>query len=178
MIYPAEQLPDPIKYQLLAYVRVEWWWVFQGKNRLWDYTRKSTHPVYAVIVEQDVLIAHAEVNWRWLEHGGKRYKVYGLSAVYVAPSFRKEGFGKMVVREATDWIKQQPDADISMLFCLPELKGFYESCGWTLMDKTPVHYGAAENPTLLDDELLMMLFMSSSLTGFENTPVYVGGFTW
>jgi aminoglycoside 2'-N-acetyltransferase I len=181
LIYPSPELPPRIKCQLLAYVRVEWWWVFQGANRFWDYTVKDTHPVNVVIVENEVLLSHAEVNWRTLEHHGESYKVYGVSAVYTAPPFRKEGLGKQVVEAATHYI-QSSDADVAMLFCLPALTKFYGSCGWTHMTQTEILAGEKDSPYVDKVEQLMMLFISgkgkAKQSLFENTGVYMGNHTW
>ena len=87
---PSAELPRDLKLQVLSFIRIEWWWIFRDNNRFWDYTDKSTHPVNAVITERGLVISHAEVNWRMLEHGGQAYKVYGVSAVFTYPAFRKE----------------------------------------------------------------------------------------
>ena len=181
VIYRSEELPAGVKCQILSYVRVEWWWVFQGKNRLWDYTQKKTHPVNVVLLEEDVLISHAEVNWRMLEHEGETFKVYGLSAVFTYPAFRKEGFGRQVTQAATEYILNG-DGDVAMLFCLPELVPFYEMCGWTAMRDTAIWYGDKEAPAVDEEEVLMLVFVAEkgqwARLRFAARPVYVGAYTW
>jgi GNAT superfamily N-acetyltransferase len=180
-VYASEALPVGVKWQILSYVRVEWWWVFQGKNRLWDYTQKGTRPVNVVLMEEDVLVSHAEVNWRMLAHEGEVFKVYGLSAVFTYPAFRKEGFGRQVTQAATEYILSS-DGDVAMLFCLPELVPFYEGCGWVAMGDTTIWYGDQGAPAVDEEEVLMMLFVSARGKGarerFEGRPVYVGAYTW
>ena len=179
--FPSSDLPPHLKCQILSFIRVEWWWVFQGKNQFWDYTIKDTHPVNVIIHEQDVIISHVEVNWRMLTHKAKSYKVYGLSAVFTYPAFRKQGFGKQAVQAATDYI-QQSDADIAMLFCLPHLKGFYEACGWTYMQNTSTLYGNPDIPEQDDEVILLMSFVSNTAkqdrNQFDDTSIYVGKYTW
>jgi GNAT superfamily N-acetyltransferase len=102
---------------------MEWAWVYDKAHRLWDYTEKSTHPRNFVITEQGVLISHTEVNWRMLDHAGESYKVYGLSAVFTYPAFRREGFGRQVVEAATGFIDKS-DADFAMLFCARDMESF------------------------------------------------------
>jgi GNAT superfamily N-acetyltransferase len=181
LIYPSPELPADLKCQILAYIRVEWWWVFQGANRFWDYTVKDTHPVNVIVVENGIVLSHAEVNWRTLEHAGEPYKVYGVSAVYTCPAFRKEGHGQKVVEAATQYI-QASDADVAMLFCLPALTKFYERCGWTHMNSTQILAGEKESPHVDKVEQLMMLFISekgkAKQSLFENTGVYVGKHSW
>ncbi len=181
LIYPSPELPPDLKCQILAYIRAEWWWVFQGANRFWDYTVKDTHPVNVAIVENGVLISHAEVNWRTLEHRGATYKVYGISAVFTNPPFRKEGFGQQVVEAATQYIRDS-DADVAMLFCLPAMQDFYARCGWIHMANTRILFGAKDAPDVDKVESLMMLFVSekgnAAQSLFEGDGVYVGKHTW
>jgi aminoglycoside 2'-N-acetyltransferase I len=180
-IYPSPELPTHIKCQLLSYIRVEWWWIFQNKRPDWDYTAKSTHPVNVLLCDEALLISHAEVNWRMIEHESRSYKVYGLSAVFTYPSHRKQGYGKAVVEAATKYTDES-DADLAMLFCLPHLQSFYESCGWTAMPNTNVLYGAPENPDEDDEEILLMRFVSeagkAAKERFEANSVYVGRYMW
>lgn len=87
--YSPNTLPLLLKYQLLAAVRIEWSWVFTGANRTWDYTQKATYPQYFVISEQDILISFIEVNQRVPHHANELFKVYGLSAAYTYPAYRR-----------------------------------------------------------------------------------------
>jgi GNAT superfamily N-acetyltransferase len=178
--FPSQELPLHLKWQLLSYVRVEWWWVFQGANRFWDYTQKATHPVNFMLTEGDYLISHAEVNWRDMEHLSTPYRVYGVSAVFTYPTHRKEGYGQQVVEAATQYILSS-DADVAMLFCLPELVKFYQRCGWTHVPTTLL-FGDKESPDEDKLESLMMLFVSykgkAAQSNFENNSVYVGKYTW
>lgn len=180
-IYPSEELPPAVKCQILSYVRVEWSWIFEGANRFWDYTKKDTHPVNVVIVERDVLISHTEVNWRNLAHEGETFKVYGVSAVFTYPAFRREGFGRQVMEATTAYI-QASDADVAMLFCAPELVPFYEACGWSLMANNQLSYGPPAEPTLDEGATWLMLFVSDkgrqARPLFEQRPVYIGPYMW
>ena len=181
MIYPSPELPADIKCQILSYIRVEWWWVFQGANRFWDYTVKDTHPTNVVILDEDIVLSHAEVNWRMLEHGNEDYKVYGVSAVFTYTPYRKEGFGQQVVEAATRHIEAS-DADVAMLFCLPALTDFYARCGWTLMENAKILFGDKDAPDVDKVERLMMLFVSdkgkAAQQKFASEGVYVGKYTW
>lgn len=180
-IHPSPELPLSLKWQILAFIRVEWWWVFQGENRFWDYTQKPTHPINFVLHEHEIVISHAEINWRMIDHAGHSYKVYGLSAVFTFPSFRKEGYGQDVVQAATDYIHRS-DADIAMVFCLPHLQGFYESSGWVYIQDAQVMYGDPQHPSQDDEEIMLMLFVSKlgkeTRDTFNSAPIYVGSHTW
>lgn len=180
-VFPSPELPPHLKCQVLSFIRVEWWWVFQGAYLFWDYTQKDTQPVNVIIHERNTVISHAEVNRRSIAHEQQTYLCYGLSAVFTYPSFRNTGYGKQAVRAATDYIKES-DADIAMLFCLPPLRAFYEECGWTAMPDTAILSGDPAQPARDDEEILLMLFVSEKgrrdKSRFEKTGVYVGTHTW
>ena len=179
-ITPSAELPRDIKCQLLSFIRIEWAWIFEGRNRFWDYTEKRTHPVNVFIAERGLLISHAEVNWRVLEHAGQAYKVYGVSAVFTYPAFRKEGYGRQVMHAATDYIRAS-DADLAMLFCRPELVPFYASAGWEAPAGAVIQYGDADYPHT-EEGATCMLFVSergqATRAAFTTQPVYIGGGSW
>lgn len=180
-VYSSPDLPPDLKCQIVSFIRIEWWWAFTGSNRFWDYTKKSTHPANVVLVEQGLVISHAEVNWRMLDHVGQQWKMYGLSAVFTYPAWRREGHGERVVRAATEQIDQS-DADVAMLFCLPNLTPFYKRCGWEHMADTTVLRGDPQQPARVDDEAVMMRFVGKRAQQarqlFADQPLYVGRHTW
>ncbi len=179
-LIPSEELPRELKCQILSFIRIEWWWIFRDHNRFWDYTQKSTHPVNVVLSERGQVISHAEVTWRMVEHGGAAYKVYGVSAVFTYPAFRKEGYGTQVLRAATDYIRAS-DADLAMLFCRPELVPFYEQAGWEAPASAQIIYGDRDYPHE-EESATALLFVSArgqaARAAFAGQPVYVGAYTW
>lgn len=180
-MYPSAELPAAIKYQILSFVRIQWSWVFTGKDRFWDYTRKSTHPENVVMVENDVLISHAEINRRMLDIAGQPRLVYGLSAVFTYPAFRHEGHARTVVEEATATIRER-DADLAILFCDVDLIDFYERCGWEYLPAARLLYGERTETRPIDDGVGMFLFVSErgkSLREYiERYPIYIGPHMW
>lgn len=180
-VCPSPQLPPLIKCQLLAFLRMEWPELFQGERQFQDYTVKPTQPVNFYTAEQNVLISHTEVNWRWLEHTGQTFKAYGLSAVFTYPPFRREGYGRQVVTAATDHVRAS-DADVAMLFCLPDRQAFYAACDWIPLPTARVFYGPREQPRPSDPDVLMMLFVSKkgqqARPAFEHQPIYAGERLW
>ena len=138
-------------------------------------------PVNFVIVEQDVLIGHAKVNQRSIEHAGEFYKVYGLSAMFTYPAFCHEGYGQQVAKAATDYILAS-DADVGMLFCLPQLTAFYTSIGWVSMETMQITHGLNDDLCLNEGEITMCMFLSEKgkqvRAAFEQHSVYVGHHIW
>jgi RimJ/RimL family protein N-acetyltransferase len=183
LTYTSAEFPESLKWQAVSFLRVQYPLGFVNENRLRDWViREDEHPIYIVLVERGILISHTNVVWKYLEHDGLIYKAYGLTGVFTYPSFRGHGYGSQVVAAGTEYILQS-DADISMLYCDVSLKDFYARHDWSHMDTSISFIGGNENPEPVDDEILMMLFISPKgqrgRQMFESKPIYFGGdYTW
>ncbi len=181
LVYPQNQLPAHLKCQILSFLRIEWTDGFVGENRLRDWiSRKENNPISFVLVENDILISHTEVVWKYLEHAREIYKVYGLSGVFTYPAFRKQGYGKQVVALATDYIDKS-DADIGMVHTGAPTKEFYRKNGWIPMDQAITLIGSKQNP-IVSAQVLLMRFLSekgkTSRASFESVPFYFDEDIW
>lgn len=181
LIYPQDQLPAHLKCQILAFLRINYPEGFTGANRLRDWiSSPDTHPVSIMLVEADVLISHTEVLWKELEHGGQRYKAYGLSGVFTYPAFRGQGYGQQIVELGTAYI-DAGDGDIGIFHCAPYLKTFYAQSGWLAMEQAITLIGDKFAPTV-SDELMMMRFLTEKgrqgRAVFGQHPLYFGENTW
>jgi GNAT superfamily N-acetyltransferase len=183
LVYTGADFPAELKCQALSFLRAEWYEGFMGENRLRDWiTQEEDHPLYFVLVEAGLLISHLNVVWKYLDHAGVTYKLYGLTGVFTYPQFRGEGFGSRLVARATAFI-QASDADVAMFHCDPKLRNFYGRHGWEGLPQATTYIGPPEAPILVDDELLMMLFISAkgqqARPAFVQQPIYFGGdCTW
>lgn len=183
LTYTSAELPDSLRWQAVSFLRMRWPGGFVGENRLRDWvTSESEHPIYFVLVERGILISHTNVVWKVLQHAGVTYKAYGLTGVFTFPSFERHGHGSRVVAAGTEYILKS-DADVGMLYCDRSLKDFYARHGWIHMETAVSFIGTREHPERVDDEILMMLFVSSKgqrgLKAFENKPIHFGGnHTW
>jgi len=181
VVYPTSEIPAYLKWQILSFLRIEWPDGFTGLNRLRDWiSREEDHPISFMLVEKDILISHAEAVWKYLEHAGETYKVYGLAGVFTYPAFRRQGYGTQVVALATAYIDKS-GADVGIVFTQPHLKEFYSINGWLPMEKTIVLIGSKQNP-IVSNQLVLMRFLSEKgkkgRTSFETIPVYFGEDTW
>ena len=179
--YSSEDLPLDLKWQILSFLRITWADGFVGENRLRAWISPPTdHPSHVVLVENGLLISHAEVVWKCLDHAGETYKAYGLTGVLTYPSFRGQGYGRQVVDAGTKII-QASDADIGIFHCAPSLGPFYAAGGWIPMAGVTSWVGPKSAP-VVSDELMMMLFLSEKgqrgRPAFEHEPLYFGEYTW
>ena len=183
-IYKPDDLPPLVRYQILSFLRV--WdtegFVGRGHGRRWI-GRPEFNPVHVVLMDDDFLVAHTEVvsmNW---QHVGIDYQAYGISSVFVYPDYRNMGHGLRIVQSATEYILQQPDADIGMFWCAPELRGFYLHTGWEHIEGAVTMLGdTREQAQLHDEEILFMRYFSPKgqqhRGDFQTSPVFFGWTTW
>lgn len=181
-IFQPDALPEYIRYQILSFQRSEWPQGFQGRlrGRRWI-GLPDFNPVNMVLLDDDFVVAHAEIMWIDFTHAGKTYKTYGLSSVFVYADYRRMGYGKRIVETATRYIAEQGDAQIGMLWCAQRLRSFYESCGWQPMDQTRTWLGDSHAEAQIHtDELLFMTFFDRRVNrrAFVDADVFFGWTTW
>lgn len=84
------------------------------------------------------------------------------------------------MQAATDFIHVS-DADVAMLFCLPERVDFYRVSGWQLLPAATISYGDPNRP-YANEETVMMQFVSAKGVQYQSTfahqPVHVGKHLW
>jgi len=64
-------------------------------------------------------------------------KIGGIGALGIKGSHQNQGFGGMILTKAHELMKRE-GFDVSMLFCLEKLKGFYLKCGYRLVNNPVV----------------------------------------
>jgi predicted acetyltransferase len=180
-IYPRHQVPRDLAILIRSYARIQGPYVQAQNKQIWDFTPRESNPLHFILFDNEVLISHASVKHRPVEFQDQTLNVYGLSTVFTYPAYRKTGHASTVVRAATQHI-QNSDADLAMLFCGHPLRSFYSSHGWTPMDTAQVYFGDPQTPTLKDDNLIMMLFVSDNghraAQALKTQSIYVGPTTW
>lgn len=119
-IYHKSDFPPALKWQAMAFMRVQWPFLFTAERQFVTDTYPSEFdPVHFVVAEGELLIAYASILRTDLEHAGLTYKIYGFGNMFTFPTFRAQGHGTRVAELATDFIKQS-DVDIAILFCEPK----------------------------------------------------------
>ena len=133
-----------------------------------------------IILEGDQLIGHADVSEHVISHLGETYRLCGVGEVMTHPDFRRAGHAQRAVAAASDYIRTT-DADIGMLFTMPELESFYGSSGWETINTQGITFSDPDQPRF-DDAYVMMLFLSDRAKAhradFEHGPIYVGHLLW
>ena len=179
--WPKSAVPREIAIQIRSFIRIQWPFLNGTGDRLWDFPPRENEPTTFVLMNGEALVSHSELNFRTIEFQSQPWKVGGLSAVFTYPAFRGAGCAQKIVCAVTDSLRGS-DTDLAMLFCGEPLERFYIDCGWTAMKTARVMYGDPVHPTLKNDNVVMMLFVSKRGKTLERMlateSIYVGANTW
>lgn len=174
-----EDCPLDIKEQIILLMRREWPQAFENavEDVLWP-DNPETHPTSLILIENNVVLSHVAVPWKYIDHEGQTFKAFGLSEVMTNPSYRNQGFGSKLVREAVSLIESQT-ADIGIFTCDPPLVGFYAKNGWEQL-KNAYLVGGTHNQPFRSDSLgkcTLARFFSNKAQKyrhhFENSDIYL-----
>jgi len=175
--FRSDDLPRDLAVQIASYVRVQWPALPGRRTPLWESLYPAIDRVHFVITDADVLISHAIAHGRPLPHGGRTWNVWGLSSVFTYPTHRGSGFGEQVVADATQHIRDQPDADLALLFCGDRVQSLYRRLGWQIVPGLEIRFGDKQ---VFNDGHVMTLFVSDRARAhdFSAEPMHVGPYTW
>ncbi|OPA73733.1 GNAT family N-acetyltransferase [Paenibacillus selenitireducens] len=175
--FQQQDCPAMYRNQILTLMQQEWPHAFENQQICWPEV-EATHPISLVLIEDHTVISHVGVPSTNIQHQGLSYKAFGLSEVMTHPSYRRQGLGMRLLREAMVLIRQH-EPDISIFTCSPALQPFYMQGGWTPMMKTCLVGGTREKPFRSDalGIITMMQFFSEKAQAsrhlFEETDVYI-----
>lgn len=179
-VYSGEDLPDAYAHQIRSFIRYLWFDIYQYQLDP-PIAQEHLHPIYVVMVEGDALYSATGLYWVTVEHEGQTYKLYGLGDVLTYPAFRKKGYGSALIRKATDIMRDDPDADIGLLWTQEHNFSFYENCGWERMPDVTITHGEKDQPDI-EEEMPFMLFFSdrakANRANFSRSPLYIGPDRW
>ncbi|MBN1815491.1 MAG: GNAT family N-acetyltransferase [Anaerolineae bacterium] len=174
-IYQQSDLPTVLKWQAIAFMKVEWPFIFGGDLLfMTEPYPPDLHPVCFVASKGDSLISFASTLQLDLDHAGASYKVCGFGNLFTFPPYRCQGYGKRVLELATDFIKRS-QVDVAILFCDPALEPFYAACGWEAA-LAPTRVGSPDEYELLQASRMMLFVSEKGKKGemdFETHPLYI-----
>lgn len=177
--YLQEECPTQIREQILLLMQREWPQASEGKSEHGPWPENpDAHPTSFFLLEDNRVISHVAVPWKYIQHEGETYRVFGLSEVITNPVYRMRGFGLTLVRVATSFIEDNAP-DIGIFTCKPSLVSFYTQAGWEYIQHTNLIGGTRDKPFRSDSLGLatMIRFFSGKAQqnrpAFEETDVYL-----
>ena len=151
--YTDSELPDLLRAQVLAFLRIVWPDGFVGPNRFRTWTsHPSLKPFHQLYAAGSQLVSHLEVVTVPFTVNDRRYRAVSPTAVMTYPEFRGEGWSSRLNAAAVRWIDTS-DADLGLLTCSPELIGFYAKAGWTHAQDATIVAGP-DGATWVPDDVL------------------------
>jgi len=174
-----EDCPTYLKDQIISLMKNEWPQAFEGKNEdeQWEIC-PETKPVSLVLLDDNTVISHVAIPHKNIKHIGQIYKAFGLSEVITNPSYRKQGYGLKLIKEAYKFIEEK-DPDLSLFTCQPSLVTFYSQGGWEYSKNTNLIGGTLDQPFRSDTlglSTMIRLFSDKAKENhfeFKETDVYL-----
>ena len=152
--YTDSELPDLLRAQVLAFLRIVWPDGFVGPNRFRSWTsHPSMTPFHQLYVAGSQLVSHLEIVTVPVTVNDRQYRAVSPTAVLTYPAFRGEGWSSRLNAAAVRWIDDS-DADIGLLTCSHDLIGFYSRAGWTHAREATIVAGP-EGETWVSDDVLL-----------------------
>lgn len=176
VMHPGNHMPPSLAYQVASFFRLVWLNDMKGDDRFWNFFESPEVVAHFTISERDVLISHAQVLRRDLEHLGSRYVMYGVGGVMTYPAFRGEGYGHRVVEATTDFIRNS-EADVGILFTGMDLHPFYRQHGWQALERDGVYHGDPQQPEFNDAHTMILPVSAhgqAHIDDFARGELYVG----
>jgi GNAT superfamily N-acetyltransferase len=110
--------------------------------------------------------------------------ILGLAGVIIAPAFRGQSRGKVLLAEAMNWAKMQsrkrPTKQgpwFAALFCRPHRRSLYESLGWQFLAQ-PIHFALQGQERKTDPLTLFAFLPLGTHQMWPDGEVHVGQGLW
>ena len=169
-----QDCPEPLREQILDMMQREWPQAIEGtrRERPWP-ENPEAQPTSFVLLEDNSVVSHVAVPRKDIKHEGQTYRAFGLSEVMTHPSFRHQGFGLQLVKEATTFISNN-EPDIALFTCQPPLVSFYTQGGYEHIPNTPLVGGTRNKPFRSDSLGLSTMIHFFSEKAQQNRSAFVG----
>ena len=159
-VFDHDAFPDALRWQAIAFLRVEWPFIFGGAARLQTHPYPLSMPqIHIAATEGDVLLSYATLVQFDQAQDGTRYRTLGLGNVFTFPPYRREGLGRQVIDTATR-VLERSDADIGALLCERRFIPMYAAAGWIAAD-APTFEGTPDDAKRLE-AVRMLVFVSAA----------------
>lgn len=116
----------------------------------------DVRPAFAVFSRRgDKVVGQAAIIERRITCGGEPVRVAGIQALAVAPDWRRRGLAQRLMTAAMQEARRR-GMGFGLLFCVPELEGFYARMGWRRIDRPVAMRDAAGRPVPLTAKNISM----------------------
>ena len=159
--FPERDTPPYLREQVLA-LQDQAWPGFFSADRPPGHD-PALRPLSMLLVVDGRVVASLDILSKQIVHAGQTYAASGLSTVVTDQALRGKGFGNRLVSAARDEIESS-GADLGIFTCDTELRPFYESAGWQVVDGAVLVGGTPDAPFPSDQ------FDKATLAAFFTEP--------
>jgi len=176
--YVQADCPSYIRTQIIQLLRIEWPHTYRNDKADWPTESAELNPTSFVLMDNGMVLSHAAVPRKTIEHCGKNYLAFGLSSVVTRQALRRKGFGHRIIECATNYMKQE-NADLGVFTCDSHLAPFYTFSGWEVAYNVPLIGGTIEKPFPSDKigKLTIIQFFSEKAMKYReeilSRPIYI-----
>jgi hypothetical protein len=176
-IYSNETLPPAHEHQIRSFIRLHW-----HDEYLYDLDAPlvpaDRHPSHVVLAERHAVLSYARLIWVPLAHAGERWRLYCIGDVMTYPAWRRRGYASIVVGKATGLIRDDPAADLGILFCDPEIADLHGEHGWSAAPALRATKGLDVREPQEGLAMLLLLSERAKTAGFETSELALPGYGW
>jgi GNAT superfamily N-acetyltransferase len=136
-----------------------------------------TPPSWSALIKSGQrVVAHAGIVYRVIEVGKLRVPVAGIGGVMTLPDWRRRGYARALLANATAFAGVQLWAPFAMVICPKEDSGFYEHLGWHVADG-PIWCEQPVGRIRLQNELALSLACQGDAE-WPSGPIDLRGTPW
>ncbi len=108
-----------------------------------------------VVYDNGQAISQVEILKHTVAVKGERVLVGGIGGVVTIPAKQGQGYARLALQRAVEFMKTDLQVQFGLLFCLPRLIPFYERLGWqVLSDPVLIQQPATTMVSALPDDLI------------------------
>ena len=110
-----------------------WGWgdnIFGTAHLNLTYRPKTGDEVRFVLYADSHPLSHVAVLKHSARANGRPVLIGGIGGVVTNPAAQRRGHAALLVRHATNFLRERWTVDFALLFCIDRMYGYYERLGW------------------------------------------------
>lgn len=140
-------------------------------------TYSWTPPSWSALIKSDQrVVAHAGIIYRVIQVGQLRVPVAGIAGVMTLPDWRRRGYARAMLANATAFAALQLWAPFALVICPKEESAFYQHLGWQIAE-APIFCEQPGGQVWLEREVAVYLACQGDVE-WPSGSIDLGGTPW
>ncbi len=140
-------------------------------------TYSWTRPSWSALIKSDQrVVAHAGIIYRVIQVGQLRVPVAGIAGVMTLPDWRRRGYARALLANATAFAALQLWAPFALVICPKEESAFYQHLGWQIAE-APIFCEQPGGQVWLEREVAVYLACQGDVE-WPSGSIDLGGTPW